>query len=267
MIESADQIAGLVDEAQRASVSVHPVNPAGPVIFARSLADRRSTTRGTTGIRDADAMGPTRLLERVADETGGQAILDTAAVRAGLDRLRQSLASYYVVGYYSTNRRFDGRYRKIEVRCRRAGVSVIARRGYVAPTDAMFRATLAAAATADHVTATTRTLLGPPEILRGGPGEAWAQAADATFRRVDRLRVVWPIVAGPVDRRSARLLGGDGRPLAVPVATTEIVVGSRPAVAADLTLAPLAPGRYAIELVVGAASDVERVVVPFTTTR
>src|SRR5688500_20188793 len=42
-------------------------------------------------------------------------------------------SSYYVLGFVSTNDRRDGRYRRLEVRAKRPGLTVRARDGYIAP--------------------------------------------------------------------------------------------------------------------------------------
>jgi hypothetical protein len=72
------------------------------------------------------------------------------------------------------------------------------------------------------------------------------------------VHIEWPIAA-PLDERVARLLGRDGRPLAVPVNLTERDQAGQRTLAADLNLAPLSAGDYVIELVAGAgAAEVRR---------
>ncbi len=52
-----------------------------------------------------------------------------------MKRIGADLSSYYLLGYASTNAKLDGKFRKITVRVKRAGVDVRARRGYRAPTQ------------------------------------------------------------------------------------------------------------------------------------
>ena len=49
---------------------------------------------------------------------------------AGLKRISDDLSSYYLLGYYSTNGKLDGRFHNIKVRVKRPGVDVRARKGY-----------------------------------------------------------------------------------------------------------------------------------------
>jgi hypothetical protein len=72
-------------------------------------------------------------LRVLADETGGFAALDENGVKQLFDRVVRDSSTYYVLGYYPSNSRRDGRFRSIDVRVRRPGVRVQARKGYVAP--------------------------------------------------------------------------------------------------------------------------------------
>ena len=78
-------------------------------------------------------------LRTLAENTDGIAVVDTNSLERGLKEIADSLSSYYLLGYYSTNTSFDGKFRSIDVKVKRPSVSISARRGYFAPTDAMLK--------------------------------------------------------------------------------------------------------------------------------
>src|SRR3954469_21521659 len=71
-------------------------------------------------------------LRTLALDTDGIAVVDTNDLDKGLRRVVDDLTSYYLLGYYSTNPKADGKFRKITVHVKRPGVDVRARRGYQA---------------------------------------------------------------------------------------------------------------------------------------
>ena len=107
------------------------------------------------------------------------------------------------------------------------------------------------ARTADSVTAEVTAGLPRPLVFRRGPssGNRLQPAASFLFSRTERVHLEVPIDAGWTPG-PARLLDKTGQPIAVPVATgerTDADSGQR-WLTADVTLAPLAPGDYAIEV-------------------
>jgi VWFA-related protein len=72
-------------------------------------------------------------LRVLADETGGFAALTSNDFAPAFQRIVDENSSYYVLGYYSTNEKRDGRFRRIDVRMTRPGLRVNARKGYDAP--------------------------------------------------------------------------------------------------------------------------------------
>src|SRR5262249_49271287 len=74
-------------------------------------------------------------LRSMADSTDGLAIVETNDLNTGMRRIVEDLSAYYLIGYYSSGK-LDGKFHKITVRVKRPGVSVRARRGYLAATPA-----------------------------------------------------------------------------------------------------------------------------------
>jgi hypothetical protein len=299
--------------------------------------------------------------------------VNTNDLTEGLHRIVDDVSAYYLLGYYSTNTKANGSYRRIQVKVKSPGVSVRARRGYFAPKTAEMAAAAPLAPAAapgpslvdeafgrlsrlrpstelftygiarggamavaveiasgqterglwttgadvdvavadasgapvgmgsgriepatrgalirvpvgtaagpwrvtarvtsvdarleDHleVAADEGALLGAPLLFRGTPSASspLRAVADFQFRRTERLHVEWA-TARVLDRREARLLGRNGQPLPVPVGLTERDAGGQTLLAADLHLAPLGPGDYAIEVTAGSGADTERSVV------
>jgi hypothetical protein len=93
------------------------------------------------------------------------------------------------------------------------------------------------------------TPVGPPRLLRRGPttGAKYLGTARPTFRRTERLRLEMPVL-GTGDAIAAELLDRNGKTMAVPVqaALEPVAADGMSWAVAELVLAPLAPGEYAI---------------------
>jgi len=72
-------------------------------------------------------------LRELAEQTGGFAAVNTNNVTSAFERIVDANSRYYVLGYYPPNHQRDGRFHKIEVRVKRPGLGVEARRGYASP--------------------------------------------------------------------------------------------------------------------------------------
>jgi len=197
-------------------------------------------------------------LTELARETGGIAVVDSNDLNGGLRRIADDLSAYYLLGYYTTNTKFDGKVRRITVKLK--GNTIRARREYRAPTQAEIAASVSSPAPAPVPS-------GPPALI----GEATAyqialrqppqRVTHLEFARSDRLRVEWPVLSR-LDRREARLLDSAGKPLPVDVALSESEVPN--VLVADLPLAPFTRGVYSIELTAGAGGKTERRRLTFT---
>ncbi len=133
-LEDATRFRDLIERARRANVVFYPVNPAGLEVFDIPI-NQAGATQNLKAQFDRITMRANHLME-VANNTGGLAVVNTNGLDAGFDRIASQLSAYYVLGYYSTNSKFDGRYRQIDVKLKVPGLQVTARRGYRAPTEA-----------------------------------------------------------------------------------------------------------------------------------
>lgn len=134
----------LMQRANRANVSFYPIDPRGLVAFDDPIGPARPAPPALDRDR---LMARQNALRRVADETDGVVVLNTAVDKA-LPRLMTDIGSYYLLGYVSTNTKLDGRYRRLTVRVKRPGVTVRARPGYLAPSAAEMAAAQAPATAA-----------------------------------------------------------------------------------------------------------------------
>ncbi|MDQ3252418.1 MAG: VWA domain-containing protein, partial [Acidobacteriota bacterium] len=80
-----------------------------------------------------------RALMKLCEETGGRAFFtgDSDALEQSFTKIATEVRSQYVVTYKPTNDRYDGRFRRIEVKLARGGdgIKVHAKRGYSAQSD------------------------------------------------------------------------------------------------------------------------------------
>jgi len=74
-------------------------------------------------------------LSTLAADTGGKAFLDSNDFGLVFQRVQKDTSAYYVLGFYSSNRALDGKYRRLTVRVRRPDVKLEFRQGYYAPRD------------------------------------------------------------------------------------------------------------------------------------
>jgi VWFA-related protein len=133
------EIRELVAAATRANVNVYTVDPRG-VTSGLEDAIEIGSLPADGSIGTADMMNELRLeqdsLRVVADETGGFAVLNQNDFRNGFARILEDNSSYYVLGYYPTNDKRDGRFRNVQVKVLKPGLKVRARSGYAAPVPA-----------------------------------------------------------------------------------------------------------------------------------
>jgi VWFA-related protein len=143
----------LIGEANRANITVYPVDAAGLRVHSKEAEVARNVAvAGAKGIGDETrgegawtkelekqeemlSSRPTAVLGRLAKETGGFLIENTNDLGAGVARMQQERTTYYLLAYQPTNATLDGKFRKVTVKVKRSKVTVRARPGYLAPRE------------------------------------------------------------------------------------------------------------------------------------
>lgn len=108
----------VVDEANRANIAFYTVNTNG----LQNL--------GPDGL--AQASFDWLPLRELAESTGGLSMADSNDLRAPLRRVVEDSTSHYELFYKPKSQDFDGRFRRVEVRISRPGVTFQSRDGYFA---------------------------------------------------------------------------------------------------------------------------------------
>ncbi|HEX2458076.1 MAG TPA: VWA domain-containing protein [Vicinamibacterales bacterium] len=125
-----------IDAASRSNVSFYGVDPRGLGGLSDEAMELSNlppdNSLGTTTLQDELRLSQDSL-RIISDETGGFAAVNQNDLRTAFSRILDDNSSYYVLGYYSSDERRDGRFRSVEVRVTKPGLRVRARKGYVGP--------------------------------------------------------------------------------------------------------------------------------------
>ena len=132
----SDETKDAIAAASRANVSFYGIDP-------RGLGAMFYETMELQGLPEDNSLGTSTLqqelrlsqdsLRVLSDETGGFAAVNQNDLKTAFARIIQDNSSYYVLGYYSNDERRDGRFRSVEVKVKRPGMTVRARKGYLSP--------------------------------------------------------------------------------------------------------------------------------------
>lgn len=123
--------------ATRANVAIYGVDPRGlgagldDMIEVAGVPQDTSLNLGLSSFQSEARLGQDSL-RVLSQETGGFAVVNSNDLAGNFERVVADNSAYYLLGYYSTNEKRDGRFRKIDVRVSRPGLTVRARKGYAA---------------------------------------------------------------------------------------------------------------------------------------
>ena len=117
----------LTQIANRGNVTFYPVYARGLVAFDAPIGPDPPPSQAVDA---ANLRARQDSLRALAQDTDGVAVINTNNIDGALRRIVDDLSSYYLMGYYTTNTKLDGKFRSISVRLRRPGLTVRARKGY-----------------------------------------------------------------------------------------------------------------------------------------
>jgi hypothetical protein len=163
-------------------VSEGPVG-LGPDWHSRLQELIRAANDANAAIYTVDPRGltmrrlPNDMLAEIALNTGGKAFLNINEPERLLGHVVKDLSAYYLVGYESSQNPADGRYHRIQVRVKRKGLDVLARRGYWAPSAADVARARGAAAALEAPPEVTRALSALVSSRRDGDVDLWIGTA------------------------------------------------------------------------------------------
>ena len=121
-VDNQAQFQATTNAAIRANVSLYSIDARGLVAQA-PLGDATRGSPGGIGMYSgSSAMANANNFQKSQDtlyalaaDTGGKALLDNNDLSVGIVQAEQSIASYYILGYYSANQALDGRFRRIKI--------------------------------------------------------------------------------------------------------------------------------------------------------
>ena len=182
------------DTANRNNTSIYSVDPRGLAVNEYDIgqgvsqaSDRKSLTQSIDTLRV------------ISDNTDGRAIVNRNDLATGMKQIMRDMSGYYLLGYTSNTATTDGKFHTIDVRVKRPGVDVRARKGYWAYTaDDAARAT--APPKPGPPPAVASALNGIQEPARGHAARFWF-GTERGENGMTRLTFVWePIASTPGDR-------------------------------------------------------------------
>jgi VWFA-related protein len=122
--------------ALRANVAIYPIDP-NRLTLADTVSGEFETVPSVEIERARRRMEMSRriALQSLGTVTGGFALVSSNDVEGAFERLVRENSTYYSLGYYSTQDKADGKFRRLDVRVKRPGLRVHTINGYLAPRE------------------------------------------------------------------------------------------------------------------------------------
>jgi VWFA-related protein len=137
---SEDEFRETVDLLARSQVAVYPIDARGLMTTPMLSATQTGSTMNRTpnGFANANTKffqqtnDEHGTMQQMAEATGGKAFVNTNGLKEAVEKAVESGSNYYTIAYTPTDRKWNGDYRKIQVKLDRPGVTLAYRRGYFA---------------------------------------------------------------------------------------------------------------------------------------
>jgi VWFA-related protein len=121
-LDNQAQFQSTTNAAVRANVTFFAVDARG-LVATPAMGDASHGSPGGIGMYSgssalAGAMSFSKsqdTMYALATDTGGKALLDNNDLGQGIIEAEQSIGDYYIIGYYSTNTKLDGKFRRIKI--------------------------------------------------------------------------------------------------------------------------------------------------------
>lgn len=145
-----DAMAALMGTAQRAGVIFYGIDPRSTGAglddnISISLPEDLQSPIGMQSVL-TEVRRTQGSLHTISNETGGFAIVGGGNINEHFGRIVDENSSYYLLGYYPSSDKKDGKVRSLDVRVRRQGLRVRSRKAYTAPRSGSTNRSVAAAA-------------------------------------------------------------------------------------------------------------------------
>jgi len=141
-IENQSELRAAINAAVRSNLAIYTTDLRGLQAIVAGGEAQNASLRGTSAYSGQSMINALNsnfttqeTLVTLASDTGGKAFLDSNDFSQVFKGVQQDTATYYLLGYRSSNPARDGRYRRITVKVNVPGVNIDYRRGYYAPAD------------------------------------------------------------------------------------------------------------------------------------
>lgn len=120
-MENQAQLEASINAATKANVAIYPIDARGLMADPPGGAASKASSRGGMSLSQYNSQRASindsqETLVTLAADTGGKAFLDTNDLTLGMKQVQEEFASYYILGYNTSNSAMDGKFRKITVK-------------------------------------------------------------------------------------------------------------------------------------------------------